>query len=111
MRLGCAICFMMFSLHLWHRWQFPGNNTGPLVSYMCTTGCYECNLLLLQTKLLCFRKGAAYGIAAVVSGLKISAVNGFGILDTLKASLEDKASPSPCTSFHGIFLLIWKRKI
>lgn len=36
------------------------------------------------------RKGAAYGLAGMVSGLKISAINGFGILDALKASLEDK---------------------
>ena len=40
-----------------------------------------------------FRKGAAYGLAGVVKGLKISSVNGFGILDSLKASLEEKVSP------------------
>ncbi len=38
------------------------------------------------------RKGAAYGLAGVVKGLKISSVNGFGILDSLKASLEEKVS-------------------
>ena len=52
------------------------------------------NIVVIVAEFPCllYRKGAAYGIAGVVSGLKISAINGYGILDTLKASLEDKAS-------------------
>ena len=39
------------------------------------------------------RKGAAYGLAGIVKGLRISAVNGFGILSTLLTALEDKVCP------------------
>ena len=42
--------------------------------------------------LTCCRKGAAYGIAGVVKGLGISAINGYGILGAFKNALEDKVS-------------------
>ncbi len=38
------------------------------------------------------RRGAAYGLAGIVKGLGVSAVNGFGIMDALKAALDDQSS-------------------
>ena len=45
---------------------------------------------LLKGKTFVDRNGAALGLAGVVKGLKIAAINGYGILDKLKASLQDK---------------------
>ena len=45
---------------------------------------------LLKGKSFVDRNGAALGLAGVVKGLKIVAINGYGILDTLKAALQDK---------------------
>lgn len=39
------------------------------------------------------RRGAAYGLAGVVKGLGISSLRGYGIMDTLKISVEDKSNP------------------
>lgn len=39
------------------------------------------------------RRGAAYGLAGIVKGLGVSAVNGFGVMDALKAALDDQSSP------------------
>ena len=36
------------------------------------------------------RRGAGFGIAGVVKGLGIASLRGYGILDALKASIEDK---------------------
>jgi len=38
------------------------------------------------------RRGAAFGLAGAVKGLGISALKAFGIMDALKASVEDKGS-------------------
>ncbi|CAM6126914.1 unnamed protein product [Calypogeia fissa] len=38
------------------------------------------------------RRGAAFGLAGVVKGLGLSALKRYGIMDTLKAGVEDKAS-------------------
>ena len=40
------------------------------------------------------RRGAAFGLAGAVKGMGISALKSFGIMDTLKACVEDKASAS-----------------
>ena len=38
------------------------------------------------------RKGAAFGLAGIVKGLGVSAINGHGILDALKKALDDQGS-------------------
>ena len=50
----------------------------------------------LNTILAC-RKGAAYGLAGVVKGLQIRALNEYSILATLKSSLTDKVRASKGT--------------
>lgn len=37
-----------------------------------------------------FRRGAAFGLAGVVKGLGIGCLKNFGVLDTLKAAVQDK---------------------
>ena len=36
------------------------------------------------------RRGAAFGVAGVVKGLGIAALRGYGVLDALRAGVEDK---------------------
>lgn len=48
------------------------------------------------------RKGAAYGVAGVTKGLGISAVNGFGILETIKDALEDKVCSIKPSSLESV---------
>ena len=50
------------------------------------------------------RRGAAYGLAGAVRGLGISSLRQLGVMDALKAAIEDKASADaregalpPCT--------------
>lgn len=38
------------------------------------------------------RRGAAYGLAGAVRGLGLSSLRGLGIMDALKAAVEDKGS-------------------
>ena len=38
------------------------------------------------------RRGAAFGLAGVVKGLGIAALRGYGVLDALRAGVEDKSS-------------------
>jgi hypothetical protein len=38
------------------------------------------------------RRGAALGLAGIVKGLGISAINGYGILDALKAAMDDQGN-------------------
>ncbi|KAK9804294.1 hypothetical protein WJX72_005256 [[Myrmecia] bisecta] len=40
------------------------------------------------------RRGAGFGLAGVVKGLGISAINGYGILPALKAAMADKDNPN-----------------
>lgn len=47
---------------------------------------------ILKGKTLVDRNGAALGLAGVVKGLKIVAVNGYGILKTLKDGIQDKVN-------------------
>ena len=58
-------------------------------------------------RVLCWacRKGAAFGLAGVVKGLGISAVNGYGILATLKTALDDKALASLICRIHFTCLI------
>lgn len=48
------------------------------------------------TALICFfllcRRGAAFGLAGIVKGLGVSAINGYGVLDALKQALDDQGS-------------------
>ena len=39
------------------------------------------------------RRGAALGLAGMVKGLGISAINGYGILDALKTAMDDQSNP------------------
>lgn len=38
------------------------------------------------------RRGAAFGLAGVIKGLGVSAINKFGTMDTLKEALDDQKS-------------------
>lgn len=38
------------------------------------------------------RRGAAFGLAGIVKGLGVSAINGYGVLDALKQALDDQGS-------------------
>jgi len=38
------------------------------------------------------RRGAAFGVAGMVKGLGIAALRGYGVLDALRAGVEDKSS-------------------
>jgi len=48
---------------------------------------------LLQGQTYGDRRGAALGLAGMVKGLGISAINGYGILDALKAAMDDQGKP------------------
>ena len=39
------------------------------------------------------RRGAALGLAGMVRGLGISAINGYGILEALKTAMDDQGNP------------------
>lgn len=40
----------------------------------------------------CFRRGAAFGLAGIIKGLGVSAINKYGTMDTLKKALDDQAN-------------------
>jgi hypothetical protein len=42
------------------------------------------------------RRGGAYGIAGVVKGLGILSLRAHGIMDALKAGIENKSNPKVC---------------
>jgi hypothetical protein len=46
---------------------------------------------LLKSDKYAERRGAAFGVAGLVKGLGISSLKQYGIMDTLKAGVEDKA--------------------
>ena len=39
------------------------------------------------------RRGAAFGLAGIIKGLGVSAINKYGTMDTLKKALDDQANP------------------
>ncbi len=41
-----------------------------------------------------YRRGAAYGLAGLVKGLGIMSMKNCGIMDALKAAVEDKKDPA-----------------
>ena len=50
------------------------------------------NITDYHRRCICSRRGAAFGLAGIIKGLGVSAINKYGTMDTLKKALDDQAS-------------------
>eukprot|EP00967_Tisochrysis_lutea_P047117 scaffold57328_cov22-Tisochrysis_lutea.AAC.3 len=66
---------------------------------------------LVQLARLCCRRGAAFGLAGVVKGLGLMAMKNCGIMDHLKAAVEDKKDPAAREGQRAVLQVVSPRSI